>query len=177
MSRGDWLKERFDYLTTTQVKCRSCGAEMDVRAGRAWKHWSNTHGDAPPAAVPVPKPEPPKEEPKVAILPVERPPAPVRLKKPKAETGSREWAVKQVIGIAEDPASTKDQRLDALKLLKDYEDYGRERIDDEKEAAESLAQWDRVLEKVDGLRKAESSLLRETTVRVSLAKALGFDVA
>lgn len=187
MSRGAWLKDRFEYLTTTQVKCRSCGVEMDVRAGRAWKHWSNAHGDDAPVGPvkmpPVPEEPPPPVEPAPSVEPappvvsLPAPKAPKRAPKKVVEVGSREWAVKQVVAIAEDKASTKDQRLDALKLLKDYEDYGRERIDDEKESAESLAQWDRILSKVDGLQRAEAVLLRDNSVRVRLAKALGFNVA
>ena len=62
--------------------------------------------------------------------------------------------------------------MKALDLLKDYEQYGSKRLDDQKEAEESLAQWDRVFAKVGGLKQVEAKFLKDPAVREKLRMAL-----
>ena len=145
---SEWLTSRYDYLTTTQVRCKACGAEMDVRAGRAKRHYEKMHEEAAPV---VDEPDPPGK-------PVVR--------------GSREWAIEEVLKIAAAKNATHEQKLKALDLLKEYEQYGSKRLDDQKESEESLAQWDRVLAKASGLKTAEAKLLKDPAVRERLRMAL-----
>ena len=177
-----WVKERFDYLTTTQVKCKVCGAEMDVRAGRAWKHYSLQHKETPPAPAPqaAAPPEPVKvvpivevSAPRDAVAPAE-PEAVFHVEQSAkgAVRGSREWAIEEVLKIAAAKNATHEQKLKALDLLKEYEQYGSKRLDDEKESAESIAQWERVFAKADRLKAIEAKLLKDASVRGRLQMAL-----
>lgn len=70
------------------------------------------------------------------------------------------------------PNATPEIKIKGLDLLKEYEAFGSDRLDDEREAEASLLQWDRVLAKVAGLHKAEESLLRERSVRRRLETLL-----
>ena len=146
-----WISERFDYTTTSRVKCKACGAEMDTRGGRARQHYEKMHGEVEAA--------PPERE--------------VEGKATGSVVGSREWAISEVIEIAKSKNATHEQKLKALDLLKDYEQYGSKRLDDQKEAEESLAQWERVFAKTDGLKKAEDKLLKDVAVRERLRMSLG----
>lgn len=91
---------------------------------------------------------------------------------PAFARGSREWAVEKVLAVADDDSSTSEQKLKALDLLKEYQDFGTKRLDDEKEAEASALQWDRVFAKVGDLRKHEEKLLKEPAVRLRLKAAL-----
>ena len=160
------LLPHFDYLGTSLVKCKACGQEMDTRGGRAKKHLSETH-----AVTILGKPKPERKadkEERVAevseVASVTEPSAFAR--------GSREWAVEKVLAVADDSASTSEQKLKALDLLKEYQDFGTKRLDDEKEAEQSRLQWDRVFDRTKDLKRQEDELLKDPSVRVRLKEAL-----
>ena len=155
----------YEYLGPAKVKCKTCGAEMDTRGGRAKTHLKS-HGVSSEA---TPKPERKADRvERVAeveqVAPVEAASAFVR--------GSREWSVEKILTVMDNPASTSEQVLKAADLLKEYQDFGTKRLDDEKEAASSAAQWDRVFVRVAELKKAEEKLLKDPDVRVRLKAAL-----
>lgn len=144
----------YEYLAPAKVKCKTCGAELDTRGGRAITHLK-AHGISLDGEAPAPTStvQEKREEPILA-------------------RGSREWAVQMVLSVADDPSSTSEQRLKALDLLKEYQDFGTKRLDDEKEAEASRLQWDRVFAKAVELRKVEDDLLKEPAVRLRLKAAL-----
>jgi hypothetical protein len=151
----------FDYVGTAKVKCKSCGAELDTRGGRAITHLKS-HGIVMMGA---------EETKEVEELVEESVPAPPE-ERPGLARGSREWAVEMVLEVASSKQSTSEQKLKALDLLKEYQDFGTKRLDDEKEAEASRLQWERVFAKVGDLRKQEETLLKDPAVRVRLKAAL-----
>ena len=152
----------FDYIGTAKVRCKSCGAEMDTRGGRAAKHLEE-HGTT--LDKPADKEE--RVEKVTAIVAPEDTPEEAS----PLVRGSREWAVEKILNVM-DGASTSEQVLKAADLLKEYQDFGTKRLDDEKEAEASALQWDRVFAKVTDLRKHEEKLLKDPSVRVRLKAAL-----
>lgn len=58
--------------------------------------------------------------------------------------------------------------MKALDLLKEYEDFGTKRIDDEKEAEASRLQWERVLAETADLREQEKLLIKDPVVQMRL---------
>lgn len=193
MAKGEWLHARFDYIDTCRATCKICAQEMDVRAGRAYRHWMNVHGDLqPPAGGALPAPSAgavpaPTVAPQSAsegaqgnggapVCSPSPPPIPRKPRKPPAEEvtteGSRSWAVKEIRAIAASKSATPEQKLKAFDLLKEYEDWGTKRLDDEKEAEASRAQWLRVFETVEDLRVHEASLLKDPAVQKRLIAIL-----
>ena len=66
-----------------------------------------------------------------------------------------------MLEVADSVSATPEQIVKALDLLKEYEDYGTKRLDDEREVEQSILQWERVLREVDGLRSAEKALIQK----------------
>jgi hypothetical protein len=151
----------FEYVAADRVKCKSCSMLVTTRGGRATQHLA-MHG-----VKPEPEPEHPSEAVAAQVV------APKPSEEPRAfARGSREWAVEKVQAIVENPSSTNEAVLKALDLLKEYQDFGTKRLDDEKEAEASRLQWERVFAKVGTLKKTEETLLKDPAVRVRLKAAI-----
>ena len=80
--------------------------------------------------------------------------------------------MEKILAVADAPGATPEQKLKALDLLKQYEDYGTTRFDDEREAEQSRLQWERVFEKVEALKETEHRLLKSVAVRNHLAETI-----
>jgi hypothetical protein len=163
---------KWKYLTTTRAECLRCGQAMDVRGARVKFHERNSHGDGalPEVPPPVVAEEPPVEEPEVVVEP--EPPIPEEAPKPAHEVGSRKWAIKEIHGIINGANATPEQKLKGLDLLKEYEAYGSDRLDDEREVEESKKQWDRVFSKMRGIREVEEYVLKDKSARRRLESLL-----
>lgn len=155
----DW-KPFFEMVSTVRGKCRECGVEMDVRAGRPQKHLRGHTDIIPPVTPAQEEAAPPEAE---AI-------EPAKVAHPR---GSKEWAIEEILAAIESDTATPDTKIKALALYKEYQQFGSSMLDDEKEVEAHNAQWDRVLKRVGELTAAEERLLRHPGVRVRLLERLG----
>ena len=157
-------------------KCLICGEVLDCRAGRGQKHLRTVHGmlsEGPVAAEAGAGPEGrlPSRAPGGATQALNgqggNPPA------SKYPRGSREWAIDLVLQVADAPGATPEQKLKALDLLKEYEQYeGAGKFDDQFERQKHLEQWERAMERARDLRVLEKKLLKDHAVRQDLLRAL-----
>ena len=162
-----FISQHFTYTSTVRAACKTCGAEMDVRAGRPQKHMK-AHGVGG-------APELTTREPSEARVPEVRQPAGVEppVKSSKHPRGSREWAVELVLEVADAPDATPEQKLKALDLLKEYESFeSAGTFDDEIEREKFMAQWDRAIAKAKTLRELEKSIFRDALTRQDVLRSL-----
>jgi hypothetical protein len=162
-----FLEQHFTYVSTVRATCKTCGVDLDVRAGRARRHLEKVHGvgGAPELTGLVSEPRPPGVNEPSGVEP------PVTSKGPPR--GSREWAVELVLTVADAPGATPEQKLKALDLLKEYESFeSAGTFDDELEREKFMAQWDRAISRAKTLRDLEKALFRDPLTRQDVLRSL-----
>lgn len=171
---GEW-RDHFEVVDgndRARKKCLKCGEVMDCRAGRGQKHLRTVHGML--SEGPVAEDggagsggRPPEPTTPALKQQGENPPP------SKYPRGSREWAIEKVLEVADADAATPEQKLKALDLLKEYEQYeGAAKFDDQIERQKHIEQFERAIERAKELRAIEKKLLKDHATRQDLYRAL-----
>lgn len=153
-------KEHFVPVGKGRWNCRLCGVNLDARGGRTAAHLRVAHQDVvDDSEAGSPGSETAEQAPALGAA---------------AAPGSRDWAIRQIIEIIANPASTSTDKTRCLDLLKEYEQFDAAgRYDDEEERRKHMEQWDRAILRGRELMDLARSLLRDPTIRANIQRDLG----